>query len=71
MLFPDSTCLQPAFSGIVNGNELFLNPGSGVIELPAGTGAALLIILGMGDATFEIFANDGVWDTLISVVGSK
>ena len=62
--FTEDTCLDTAFYGAGNDNLLILYPGSGLIELPAGSGGGLLVILGMGTASFEVLANDGAGDGL-------
>ena len=68
--FSDGSCLSLGFNGGLNDNEMFLNPGTGMIDLPLdGDGkpkssGALLRILGMGTANFQVRATDGVLDTL-------
>ena len=68
--FSDSPCLELAFNGPLLDNEMFLNPGTGMIELPLDGGGkprssgALLRILGIGTANFQVRATDGVLDTL-------
>ena len=62
--FTEDPCLRTSYNILRNDNQLRLNPETGVIELPAGTGGALLVIRGGLNFTFELQATNGAWETL-------